>query len=170
MTLMELLVILALIVVLATLGGPALGKLAMDARMTAQVNRFVHGIHLARQEAHKRVQYVALCKSPDGQTCAHHRSWGEGWIVFVNRDRDDPPRVDAGEPVLLVNPAFADGTVAGNRQAFVFRPFRRRSTNGTLVFCDRRGPDSARAVIVSYTGRPRVSTRTASNKFLKCTG
>jgi len=40
--------------------------------------------------------------------------------------------------------------------------------NGTLVFCDPRGSSSARAIVISHTGRPRVSRRDSSNKPLKC--
>ena len=51
------------------------------------------------------------------------------------------------------------GTITANRASFQFRPFFWRSTNGTVTFCDERGVAAARAVIVSYTGRPRVSDR-----------
>ena len=61
------------------------------------------------------------------------------------------------------------GSIVGNRPYFDFRPIMRRSTNGTLVFCDERGPAAARAVIVSYTGRPRVDTVAADGARLVCT-
>ena len=90
--------------------------------------------------------------------------------MFVNRNRDRPPHVDADDTILAANPAFESGTIVANRRDFVFRPFEVRSTNGTLTFCDRRGPNAARAVIVSYTGRPRVATVTARKKPLTCPG
>jgi hypothetical protein len=36
------------------------------------------------------------------------------------------------------------------------------------VFCDRRGPPAAKAVIVSYTGRPRIDQVDADGKPLVC--
>ncbi len=131
-------------------------NLVLDARMTRQVNAFVHSVHLAKQEAHKQVGYVAICKSPDGRQCRHGAAWHEGWIVFVNDDRDQPPQVDTGERLLQVIGRYEGGGIAANRISFVFRPFQVRSTNGTVLFCDARGRDASTAVVVSYTGRPRL--------------
>lgn len=50
---LELLLVGVLAGVLATLAVPAFSTLLLDADMVAQVNRYVHGIHLARQEAEK---------------------------------------------------------------------------------------------------------------------
>lgn len=166
-SLLELLLVSLLAGVLATLAVPTFSKLQLDADMVAQVNRYVHGIHLARQEAEKYGTDVVLCRSTDGRTCRHAQPWQSGFIVFVNRDRDDPPQVDAGETLLQAGPGYPGGVITANRNAFVFRPFGKRSVNGTLSFCDRRGPDAARSVIVSYTGRPRAAAAAASNQF-KC--
>ncbi len=40
--------------------------------------------------------------------------------------------------------------------------------NGTLVFCDRRGPMQARAIIINIAGRPRIATRDSDNRPLRC--
>ena len=58
--------------------------------------------------------------------------------------------------LLQYRPSSA-ALIRSNRSYFEFRPFLRRSTNGTISFCDARGPSSARRVIVSFTGRPRVA-------------
>ena len=168
LTLLELLLVVAAGAILATLAVPAFKDLILDARMTGQVNRFIHGIHAARGESAQRGVEVALCRSSTGRQCSNTRPWREGWIVFVNRDHDDPPMVDAGERILQVAPPFAGGTITANRQAFVFRPFGRRAVNGTLVFCDRRGPAHARRVVVSYTGRPRAESASAHNGTYTC--
>lgn len=167
-SLLELLVVMSTAAIVLGFAVPALSEFVQDSRRTHQVNLFVHSIHLAKNEAHKRAQHVNLCKSIDGRQCTEASSWGDGWIVFVNRDRDDPVRVDMGEEILYTHGPWKTGNITGNRNAFAFRPFRKRSTNGTLVFCDSRGPRAARAVIVSYTGRPRVSERSASGGPLIC--
>lgn len=168
LTLIELLLTMAIVAILTTVAVPGFSNLVLNTRMTAHVNRFVHDIHLAKQSAHRRMQPVALCKSPDGRQCGHDGEWHDGWLVFVNLNRDRPPHVNRDEPILAANPAFESGTIIANRADFVFRAFEARSTNGTLTFCDRRGSDAARAIIVSYTGRPRVATVTAGKKPLKC--
>jgi type IV fimbrial biogenesis protein FimT len=168
LTLIEMLLTMAILAILTTVAVPGFSTLVLNTRMTAHVNRFVHDIHLAKQSAHRRMQAVALCKSPDGRQCAHDSQWHDGWLVFVNLNQDRPPHIDPGEPILAANPAYEAGTIIANRSDFVFRAFETRSTNGTLTFCDRRGADTARAVIVSYTGRPRVATVTAGEKPLTC--
>ncbi len=167
-TLLELLITLAIGAVLLTLAVPAFSSLVLDSRLTASVNRFVHGMYVARHEALKSGADVAMCRSRSGQQCAHSGRWETGFIVFVNRDQDDPPRVDAGEPILQVERSMPAAAIVANRVAFVFRPWGLRSVNGTLTFCDRRGAVRARAVVVSYTGRPRASSAAAANGALNC--
>ncbi len=166
-TLLELLITLAAGAVLLTLAIPAFTNLVLDSRMTTAVNRFVHGMYVARHEALKSGADVALCRSPGGKQCTPMGRWETGFIVFVNRDRDDPPRVDTGEPILQVEGGMPVDTILANRSAFVFRPWG-RSVNGTLTFCDRRGAGRARAVVVSYTGRPRATSAAEANGALKC--
>jgi type IV fimbrial biogenesis protein FimT len=119
LTVIELAVLVAVASILAAASVPALRSLILDVRMTRQVNAFVHSIHLAKQEAHKQTRYVAICKSPDGRQCQHDAAWREGWMVFVNSDRDEPPQVDAGERVLQVIARYKGGGIGANRSSFV---------------------------------------------------
>lgn len=165
---LELLIILAISAVLLTLAVPAFTNVVLDARLTAAVNRVIHGMHVARHEALKSEADVVVCRSTSGRQCAHLGTWDTGLIVFINRDRDDPPRVDAGEPILQVESGFLINPILANRRAFVFRPWGLRSVNGTLTFCDRRGTPRARAVVVSYTGRPRATSAAEAKGAMKC--
>ncbi len=167
-TVLELLITLAVSGLLLTLAIPSFADLVLDARLTATVNRVVHGMHVARQEALKSGTDVVLCRSPGGLQCDHNAPWNAGLIVFLNRDRDDPPRVDPGEPVLQVEGRLPVGSIQANRRAFIFRPSGLRSVNGTLTFCDRRGTGRARAVVVSYTGRPRATSAATADGASKC--
>lgn len=167
-SLFELLLVSLLASVLAVFAIPAFSNLLLDAGMVTQVNRYVHGMHIARQEAEKYGADVVLCRSVDGRNCNHGLTWQSGFIVFINRDRDDPPQVDAGETLLQSAPAFDGGVITANRSAFVFRPYGKRSVNGTLTFCDRRGPGAAKSVIVSYTGRPRSTAANIDSNQLRC--
>ncbi|MEZ5564474.1 MAG: GspH/FimT family pseudopilin [Gammaproteobacteria bacterium] len=167
-TLIELLVTMAIAVVLVTLAVPAFTNFVLDARLTAAVNRFIHGMHVARHEALLAEAEVVVCRSADGRQCRNSGSWTDGLLVFVNNDRDYPPKVDTGERILQVEPALPMTSIQANRSAFVFRPWGMRSVNGTLTFCDRRGFPAARAVIVSYTGRPRATSAATANGAMSC--
>lgn len=168
LSLPELLFGLAITATLVSAAVPSFRELLLEARMTAAVNALVHTAHLARQAAQADLDDVVICRSETAQQCAPPGNWSSGWIAFLNRDKDEPPAVDADEPVLQVTTRQALPSISSNRRAYVMRPFSVRATNGTVVFCDQRGASAARAVIVSYTGRPRVARRSASGHALAC--
>jgi type IV fimbrial biogenesis protein FimT len=170
-SLLELMFTLLLAGVLLSLGVPWLHDLVLDARRTADVNAFVSAIQLARSESAKRAQPVVLCQSADGIACAPTgQDYHLGWIVFVDEDGDTPPRRDENEALLAFYSPVTEGSVRSNRAHYLFRAHFRRSINGTVTFCDNRGPAEARAVIISYTGRPRVTSTTTAGRPLSCAG
>ena len=169
-TLWELLCTLGVTAVLLGLGVPSFHRFLLDSRRTADVNAFVLAVQVARTEAAKRGDAVVLCPSRDGRRCSNdEQGYGAGWLVFVDRDSKRPPQRSDDELLIYAYRPELLGSIVGNRPYFDFRPIMRRSTNGTLVFCDERGAAAARAVIVSYTGRPRVDTVAADGARLVCT-
>jgi len=168
-TLPELIFTLAIAVGLLGWGVPAFRDLQLNASRTREVNQFIQAVYLARSEAIKRNGVVSLCPSHDGESCAAAGTpWQRGWIVFVNVDRDSPAVRDDGEPVLRAYAPWERGAVTANRATLSFRPFGQMGVTATVTFCDERGSAAARAVIISQTGRPRVSDRSASNTVLSC--
>lgn len=169
-SLAELLLALALLGVVAGFAVPSFRSLQLDAMRARQVNQFVQSIHLARSEAMKRNGVVSLCPSRDGLACAvaGAADWEAGWLVFENVDRDTPAVLDPGEPVIQVYRQWTGGRVLGNRSTLSFRSFGQSGVTATYVFCDARGARSARAVIISQTGRPRIATRSAAGTVLEC--
>jgi type IV fimbrial biogenesis protein FimT len=149
-------------------GIPAFHGFLLDARLTADVNGWVLAVQLARSEAAKRGRAVIVCKTDDSRRCGGpNLPVDAGWMVYVNLDDTYPPQRSLAEPLLYMHVPELAGTVVSNRPYYEFRPGR-RSTNGTTVFCDRRGPAAAKAVIVSYTGRPRVDRVDADGRPLQC--
>lgn len=169
-TLVEQLAVLAIVATSATLALPGLEGLVADAKRTATVNQWVVTVQLARTEAIKRRLSIALCPSRDGASCSEAPDdWARGWIMFANEDQDSPPVLDPGETLIAQGgPPQAGQALRVNRAAFAFRPFGMRSTNGSVVVCDRRGGAQARAVVVSPTGRPRVTKATSDGKPFDC--
>lgn len=168
-SLIELIVTVSVLAVLGGLAAPAFSGMWLDAQRTTVVNEFVRSVHLARSAAVHVGRTVTLCRSPDGQTCSHQADdWQSGWMVFVNRDDDQPPVRDSNETVLSVTQAWRGGSIRSNRLAYSFRPYVHRVVNGSVVFCDRRGSPQARAIIVNSAGRPRVSSRDSNGRPLRC--
>jgi type IV fimbrial biogenesis protein FimT len=169
-TLIELVTTLGIIAILASVAAPSFSEARHNAERTTTVNGFLHGLFLARSEAIKRSEVVTVCRSTDGSTCAVAKTseWHDGWMIFVNKDHEQVPQRDADEEVLLVHEGWSGGTIRSNRDSYSFRPYQHAVVNGTIVFCDPRGSDHARAIIISHTGRPRVAQRDASNRPLRC--
>lgn len=168
MTLIELLIGLAVLAILVTASVSGFSTLIAATRMNSHVNSLVRSFHSARQISRARGAEVTVCKSMDGEQCTTAGNWHDGWLVFANLDQDNPPQRDPGETLLEVHESVSALNISSNRRAFIMRPFGKRSTNGTLIYCDQRGPENAQAVIVSYTGKPRKSTKSASGQMLIC--
>ncbi|MFO1408489.1 MAG: GspH/FimT family pseudopilin [Steroidobacteraceae bacterium] len=167
-TLPELVFVLAIVAGLAGWGVPAFQRLQREAAQTAAANLFLQAVHHARAEAVKRNAVVSLCPSLDGGTCAPAVDWGRGWIEFVNTDRDSPAVRDLGEELLQAYPGRRQGSIVSNRTTLSFRPYGQSGVTATVTFCDDRGSAAARAVIISQSGRPRLSTEAASGGPLTC--
>lgn len=167
-SLYELVVTLLVISVLAGIAASSLAGIAARARIGAEINALFHAVHLARKESVMRRQVVSLCPSTDGIQCARTTDWSIGWIMFNNRDADEPPRVDPGEPVLQRHTVDPRIRIDANRRGFTLRATQKRATNGTFVVCDRAGNGRAKGLVVSYTGRPRVALAERSGEAYEC--
>ena len=167
-SLFELLMTLGLVAVLMGVGVPSLGALAADKRLRVEVDALFHAIYLARTESIARRRVVSICPSLDGQYCSPGYDWSDGWIVFVNKGlRKSLERAD--DEVLLRHHQVSESSrIMSNRQGFSLRSTELRATNGTLVFCDRARRTESRALVVSYTGRPRVTRKDRGGKPYDC--
>lgn len=167
-SLLELLVTVLLAALILGVGIPSLAESLARQRQSAEINALFHALYLARKESIRRRQVVSICPSRDGIRCAPGRDWTHGWLMFENTDRDSPPENDPGEPVILVHNGDPQVEIRANRRGFTSRSTRKRATNGTLVYCDPKGRIAPRALVVSYTGRPRIATRQRNGRTYEC--
>ena len=158
-SLYELLLTTAIMVVVLTAGIPTFSSLLARERQRVELNALFHAVHVARKESIMRRRVVSLCPSVDGRQCNPGDDWSKGWILFENTDRDWPPRVDDDEPILRVHEVAESMQIRANRRGFTLRAVFLRATNGTLVVCDVAARVPPRALVISYTGRPRVALK-----------
>lgn len=165
-SLYELLITLAIAAVVIGIGVPSLGDGLARSRQRVEINALFHALHLARKQSLMVRRAVSLCPSSSGSQCQPGTDWSMGWIMFINADRDWPPRVDENEAIIQRHQVDPRIRLTANRHGFTSRGIRQRATNGTFVACDRVKRVVPRALVVSYTGRPRSAlTRTNGDPY-----
>ncbi len=167
-SLYELLATITLVALVLGLGLPSFSGVIARNRQHTEINALFHAIHLARKESIMRRQVVSLCPSLDGISCEPSHDWSTGWLMFENDDRDEPPRRSSDEALLQVHKVAANIRITANRRGFTLRATQKRATNGTIVICDQAGRVTPRALVVSYTGRPRVTLETPRGEPYSC--
>ncbi len=168
-SLYELLMTLSLFALVMTLGLPSFGKIVASHRLRVEVDALFHAIHLARKESVVRRRVVTICPTRDGQLCDQTLDWSAGWMMFVNHDRSSAQTRQDDEPVLFRSRSNSGIRITANRRIFSLRSTQLRATNGTVVFCDEADRVAPRALVVSYTGRPRVALKDSRGRPYECT-
>lgn len=146
-------------------------SLLSNNRLTVTANRIIHDLYIARSTAILENTRIALRKTGD--------QWEQGWIVF--EDSNNNAIHDANERLLRHRQALSSGlTLRGNRPVKDYISYNGRGMSrrvsgsmqaGTLLLCDKVGASNsehARAIIISSSGRPRVSRSYADLKSRSC--
>ncbi len=169
-TLLELLIVMAVMAVLVTFAVPSFHNLMDSSKLTAASNALLSSMHLARSEAIKRGNRVVLCKTSDGLVCAERGGWEQGWIVF--HDTNNNGERERNEVVIQrIQPLAASLRLTGN--ATVARYVSFLSTGGTkligggfqagtLTVCNQSA-GQARQIVLNAAGRPRIQKVSATS-------
>ena len=141
----------AVIGVIAFIGVPNLKTVLDNNRFSAQTNKLVSSIHLARSEAVKRNANVTLCPLGSDNTCGNE--WRKGWMVIAG-----------GEVLQVVSVSDALVDVSTQPAALVFDGEGRVNVPGTITIRRAsyrdKGMDEdpmARKVEVTIGGSVRAS-------------
>lgn len=175
-TIIEVMIVVAIIGVLAAIAIPAFNDLIQNNRRTVVVNELLTNFMLARAEAAKRGQPVSICGNVSGDTgvnCTGGKTWNAGWTVFLDPNGDGVIAATGDIIKKYVNDypdikITSDPSGSPNSGPIVMRPFTQGSTSGNLVICDKRGASKARTIILSGNGRARVSEKKADGTALVC--
>ena len=182
-TLLELMVTVALIGILLSVGMPSLKVFIQGNQLIASSNELLSALNLARSESIKLNSRVTICESSNGTSCSATGDWSNGWIVFVDANGD---LVGTGEACAAINTdcllRVQDGSgddqlsIAGvdsNAAAITSFTFSSRglpkaqngsSQSGVYSVCSYDNNDKKigeRAVVLSLSGRVRISDNSA---------
>jgi type IV fimbrial biogenesis protein FimT len=153
-------VMFGIVAVIAGAAAPAFSNLLLDTRMNSAITTAMHAVNLARQFSATRSETIGLCGSEDERSCSARPDWSTGLLLT-----DDGALFRRSLPLAGGNGA---PRVRSNRPIISFEGGTGFATPATLTVCDRRGSRAARAVIISRSGRPRVSERDASDRAIAC--
>ncbi|MBL4712788.1 MAG: GspH/FimT family pseudopilin [Gammaproteobacteria bacterium] len=183
-TLIELIVTMAIVGILLVVGLPSLKTMVQGNQLVASSNDLLAALTVARSEAIKNNASVSICESSDGTSCASTGKWQNGWIVFIDANRD---RLGTGAPCVALNtdcllrvhegindPLLSiEGIFSGDSSAITAVTFTSRglpqdtnsvSQAGVFSVCTYDASNNvtdARSVVLGFTGRGRV--RSPSN-------
>ncbi len=171
LTLIELMIVIILIAIGASLAAPSFSNIIRDTRLTTQANSLLSSLQLARSEAVSRGVQVSIRRTSS--------EWDGGWQVFTDWDADGNFDGNANvtncaveQDCLLRTSAAMDagytlrtGNNYDNWLAFLPSGLPVSSGglgNDTFRLCDKSAKtEYSRSIIVNNTGRPAV-TPTAS--------
>ncbi len=153
-TLVEMIIVIVVFGVLAAATVPSFRSLMRDTRISTNAQKIHQALFLARSEAGKRGQVVAL------ESTSGNLSWKEGWKMYQDTDGDgnqdpDEPDIRVGGPI--------DGTFTFTASAATARYLPSgflsvAPTQVTFTFCDDGATgEEGRSIVVAQTGRPSIS-------------
>jgi type IV fimbrial biogenesis protein FimT len=154
-TLVELMVVIAMLAILIALAAPSWTQLRNRTAIRTMANDYTNSLYLARSEAVQFNMPVTVCPSSDGQTCTNSEL-EDGWIVRLGMPADANPVIRQDVlPRQFVRTAFT-----GAIRTITFLPNGQPA--GLPLFTVRICPETpgfetlSRNIVVNQTGRARL--------------
>lgn len=168
-TIIELMIVVALVAVLLTIGIPGFQGMVQDNRRASASVEMVSALQAARSEAIKQNQAVTLCPTADNTNCSGGNAWEIGWMTFIDEDEDGAH--DASEDLLNTGSPLAAIAVSSTFESLTYRSNGRMTTNdgdeeAEFIICDARGASESRVLLVLRSGRPDTSDTDLDNNAI----
>ncbi len=183
---MELMMTLTVVGVILAIGAPNFRQFMLNSRMSGSANDLLASLQLARSEAIKRQQPVAICPSTDPSAtppvCRAGGVWSDagsptGMVLWIDTNSDATP--SAGEVVIAPRePMDAKLTARSNFDAVIYQPSGFADVPGNpavrvVIICDERADSASgtnyrkRLVTVNRTGRAEILKEVAAVDLLE---
>ncbi|MEH6469632.1 MAG: GspH/FimT family pseudopilin [Halopseudomonas sp.] len=167
LTLPELVVSLAVVATLSTAGASSFTHFVSESQADTLMQTLRTSLMWARSEAIKRGQRVLLCRQAGtddecaGSDSTGRVSWHQGWLMFVDQDRDrqfDPSKGD--ELLQVVQPMALTQQLMWNRGDYIAYDDSGAlgSLNGTFCVGHNSGDLALqRELVLPHSGRLRTA-------------
>lgn len=155
-TLLELVITMVIAVILLLVAIPSFQQWQARQRMNAALHDLEQDLLAARSQAIVVGSEVVACPGGADLGCADGSDWSRGWLVF--QDLDGDRRFTPPEPLIRRSGAVERMTIrsAASRRSLRFYPNGSApGSNGSIWFCDPRGPAHAMRIVLSNVGRVR---------------
>jgi type IV fimbrial biogenesis protein FimT len=153
-TLIEVMVVVAIAAILATLAIPSFTAFINSTRQTALVSELVADLNFARNEAVKRNARTLVCaRNAAGTACSNGTNWSVGWLVCADEDSDgtcDASTTTNPNPSKVHAPVNGVLTLTSGNSAAI-----RFNANGSQV----QGTSTIATLTLTGSG-PGLTTRT----------
>ena len=159
-SLLELMVALAVVAILVTVGLPGFAAMTRQNCTVTSANAMLSVLIAARSEALKRDRSVSLCKTVDGSACSTvaDSGWDRGYLIYL--DDNGNGRHDATEPLLKVEMPLSScasiSSASGYANALSYDGLGRAVRLGNFRVVAKSDSSYERRVVIGPCGRPRI--------------
>ncbi len=164
-SIIELMVTLTIVSIVLSYAMPSFYQLKLNKLMESERNRLTVSLNFARNYAVKNQQHVIICPSSSGNSCDNKSKWFGGWIIFLDSNKNR--MLDSDELLLQHENAMKKEIMATSSKyrqkirydGMGFSP----GTNLSINFCDARGSEFAKSIILNNAGRIKQSKPISGN-------
>jgi len=169
-TLIELVIVLTVCAILASISLSALGGGLEAARAADARAALTASLVLAVNHSTNAGSRAVLCPSADATSCLDSPDWSQGWLVFL--DPNANRELDGGEAIIKRQPRLAGKarlhSTAGRTRIVFQASGSNAGSNVTWTLCDGRGPSRAVALVMNNSGRFREDKPTPQSAAETC--
>lgn len=145
-TLVELMVVVALVAIVASIAVPSFQAIIANSRLSSSTNDLVGVLNFARSEAIRRGRSVTVSPSVGS-------NWANGASVWM--DANDDGAMQAAEEMRRTPAAPGDVSVTSSQTSFRFTGGGLASSAVSIDVCDGRAGETGSQITVTIGGRIR---------------
>lgn len=164
-TLLELIIVLAILAIFITMAAPAWGNFMSSQHHNIAVNKLLNAFRFTRSEAIKSGQRITVCTRNGPSLECGGSSWSDGWLIFTDLNNNGVR--ESGEAILKqYDPLYRQVVATGNRSVKSYISYtpmgvtRRASSDrirgslqlGTLSVCTK-GMKQGHKLVINRSGR-----------------